>query len=207
MRSTEHIPPIQPSEPQRPFVDRLVRWLAILGLCYGGVSIVSAMNLFAVDLANYSLWLAQYSQWPCPETIGEQLVIIQLIGMLSTPLLGILLVAASSGLLRWKPWSRYGMIAWAWLVLTTSLVLSLAPFLVYMRSLVATTQPTPSATAVPWSSVASWVEGTALPIVVLVVLLQREVAERFTPPRAGGFEVIPLANRAGEEPGSASANH
>jgi heme/copper-type cytochrome/quinol oxidase subunit 3 len=188
---------------RRPFVERVLRWIGIVGLFYGGLGVIQTVVLFALNgftRAGWGFWRGQ--------TWGSRFAMIQLLAIFCWIGLSALLIISSWSLVRLKSWGRKGLMVWAFASIAVGLVVCALNVLTYANYIASTTQPSaPSNWYVLWSYASSWLEHCAFPLIVLAVLFQREAHDALVPARAGGFEVVPLATRATAEQSGSIRGH
>ena len=173
-------------EPQS-FLHRAVRWLAILAIGYG---VLQCMTLLVFAAAGDF----PYRGWQMPRLLANGIALLQ-------AAMPVLLVVGGSGLLKWKAWGRKLVITWSLLHVISGLVNTVTWIAFIARewgSLSAAERAGRQYVGLNiWYSFSNWLEGCALPVAVLWLLLQPEVKRLWAhPSRSGGFDVIPMAGVA-----------
>lgn len=107
--------------------------------------------------------------------------------------LPVLLIVGACGLLKWKAWGRKLLVVWSAL----TIVLGLATSTYFLARDWGTSQPGRFAAMNMWLTFTGWLDGCALPLAFLGMMIQPEV-KRLWAPSCGGsaFEVIPTADVA-----------
>ena len=179
-----------PPAESRTFLHRVVRCVAVLALAYG---LLQAVTLTAWGITRGLPYDGYY--------VGSRHLAVGM-SLLAFALTAFVIVGGW-GLLKWKAWGRVALIVWSALTIVLGCVQSVLSDIMVLRSMAATTQPgvQPHAGVYVWTSFHHWLTYSALPIVILLAMLQPEVARLWSGPRgAGGFEVIPMASTAAANP-------
>jgi hypothetical protein len=176
----------EPAAESRTFLHSVVWWLGVLALGYGLLHAVTLILAAATQGFLYDRY------WMRDREAAFAMSVVQ---VAST----VLLLAGAWGLLRWKPWARVVLVVWSALTISLGLVrvISSTAYFVRETAAIATSQPSyrPNIGMLFWSSFQYWLETCALPILLIVLLRQPEVAKLWARPRgADGFEVIPMAS-------------
>jgi hypothetical protein len=171
----------------RTFLHRILRWMAVLALAYGGLQAVSLIAFAAAQGFPYD----RYSFG------GGKLVSLGI--SILMVILAALAIVGGWGLLRWRAWARLVLVIWSALAILLGLGQGIVSTGAFLRMTAATSQPSglPHPALVVWASLHHWLTNCVLPIVFLLILLQPEVARLWAGPRGGGgFNVIPMAAAA-----------
>jgi hypothetical protein len=169
-------------DPRQRLVHRVLRWIAILGIFYGMVGLVSCVVELALNGLSFDIY-------PRVLALGRT---AQLSAMLVD---GVLLIGAF-GLLRWRRWGGILVLIWAPTRLILELLGCLFFAIAYSGML---SQSRQSMAPILWPMAIAWLSGNAFPILMLILVRQPEVTALWSNPPASAFEVIPLAERASAE--------
>ena len=168
----------------RPFVQRVIRILAIAGIIHGGVDVSGGLVL---------LLGRQFPFGFLPNFRAGGWQVFYTMGMFSMSLgLAGVLVLGSIGALRSRIWAAKCLLIWAGAAIFLALANSV-PIAMQIYSGWAT----PGVVLTLYSIVATagiTLHGSILPAVVIYLLRQDEVRATFTPGAVGGFDVIPMAH-------------
>ena len=164
------------------FLHRAVRVVAMIVTAYAALHVLQDLVALAVRGAAWGYF--GYSYRFADRAIG-----------LSRLAVTVLLLVGGIGVLRRKPWARVAVLLGMILLVVISFatyVLSLAQYVEDLSR--APTQPSNAPTWQMAIAYAFWfAESTLFPLLVWLILRQPEVARLFERPRAGGFEVVPVA--------------
>ena len=174
------------------FLRRVLRWLAIICLAAGLISVL-----------NLGTWLAFYPRnvYRYGGMTGRAGFAVNL-AYLALPILG---VVGGWALLRWKPWARRVLIAWALADIALGFISNILWYVDYATSMsraAATTRmtsPVPSVAFQGWSMLVTCLARMPFPLIVLIVMLQPEVKELWARRAGGAFEVLPIVRPADAE--------
>jgi hypothetical protein len=170
-----------------PFVHRILRLVAWVGLMYGCAQLLAALLELSPGYGSY--WQIR--------SMGRITRASGFVGVLLGYGAMILFIVGASGMLNWKAWSRKVLVAGALLQIASAVGLLIASYGLYVYLRQQPNQP---------SNPALWVRmliagmraiaNIAFPVIVLRVMFQREVKDLWAMERRGGFDVIPLAKVA-----------
>jgi hypothetical protein len=178
-----------PPDSSRPFLHRLLHIVAILGIAGG-----------AVMLAQQGMYFVQEPWSSRVLTIGRgNWFVLYFVANAIDLGASVLLLIASIGLFQWKSWARVGLIIWAAIEMVGGVIM-IAFYVMYyskyLPNLRATSQPTVSTQQIVIGILGSLfgiLYGRVFPLAVAWIMLQPEVKDLWSAPRARGFDVIPAA--------------
>ncbi len=168
------------------FVQRVVFWVAAFCLAY-------SIIIIAVLIVYMTVYGGDYLGLPMGRNWRQAALGLRLIYLVST---GVLLTGAIA-LLRHRKWGALLLVIWALIQVCGRFLLSVIYLVDYSRAYaasVATTRSFPgmSRAMMIFGTMTNWAEGCFFPMLVCLILLQKEVRQLWAR-RGGGFEVIPLA--------------
>lgn len=170
--------PLRQPQDDQDFLLRVLRWIAILCIAYG---------LFR--LANYGATIAQggFARFGVGQfrSLGFSLGLLLLVT-------NVLLLVGGAALLGRKRWGRTLLLLWA----ATGAAVHLGSSVLYLlnfNSSAGGTAPGNSPGYFFWMMFTYFIDAMAFPLLVAIVLLQREVAQLWAEPGGGAFEVVPMA--------------
>jgi hypothetical protein len=168
------------------FAHRVVRWLAIVTLGYGLLNILG----LGITIRYDSIWAVRSWLGGSRQAAFGYMVLMACLVALE--------VIGAIELLRWKSRGRILLLAWSISAMLITFATMVVSVWVYTRAVAATTQRSyqPQMGYMVWNWFHYWLQGCALPLVLLIILLQGDVKKIWAGRRAGGFDVIPMAATA-----------
>jgi hypothetical protein len=170
----------------RPFVHRVLRVVAILGLA----AAVLGLSQDGMNLAQNGFQTSRFLRG------GGVMTLYWLAGLFALSA-DVLLLIASNALLQWKSWARINLIVWAGLQITADLIRAIFYVSYYINYFATTSASTQATSGTSQQFVYSIVMAIAsgflkdiFPLLVLWLMLQSEIRDLWSAGRTGGFEVL-----------------
>jgi hypothetical protein len=171
---------------QREFLHRVIRIIAGVMLAYALFQLAQAGLAVVMDGSLWDFGTGSY------RPLGRA---IQLSHLSAT----VLLAVGAAGMLKLRPWSRPTVMLWAILVVILQFASYVFWLVVYARAV--SSASTQYVQQPVWKMMLtyllSWLSDVFFPLLIWLMLRQSEVINAFSSVHGGGFEVVPLAQRAG----------
>ena len=168
------------------FLHRAVRVVAMVVTAYAALHVLQDVVALAVRGSAWGYFGYSYR-------FADRAIGLSRVGVM------VLLLAGGIGLLRRKPWARRAVMLGMLLLVVISFATYVLSIAHYVQEL--SRAATQRSNAPAWQMAIAYVfwfaESTLSPLLVWLILRQPEAAKLFEHARAGGFEVVPLAQPLG----------